>query len=334
MGAYSPVVGVLEGVFDRAGLLARDAAVEAVLEALDGVLTRAGAEDVGLEAAGFRVGVLDATEPPVCWAVSDWADVFGVTVLEGRGAAAVGAEPLNDDGAAFAGALCAVVAAAGFAGGFVVAGGCLAVPGGFAVVGVFPRADLAGALADAPEAADTVRLLDLRRTPGLGVSGSTFSLSDAVSSSAGFWAAFVVSTGVMVGLAPFGELEAESTLEDEADWETGGDWTGVPVPLGGVAALGVSMVSSLTSFATLSPGDPPAPFEFVFDSELATDDESVFTLGLRYEGITNPGLDPGSCGVVCCALGGHSLFSLVSAVDASPTELVWDTTLELREPPR
>lgn len=257
-----------------------------------------------------------------------------MTVLEGRGAAEDAAEALNDDGAAFAGALCAVVAA-GLTGGFVVAGVCLAVPGGFAVVGVFPRADLAGALADAPEAAVTVRPLDLRRTPGLGVSGSTFSASDADSCSSGFWAALAVSTGAMSGLAPFGEPESDSMLEVEAARDAGGDWTGVPVPMGGVAALGVSTVSSLLSFATLSPGDPPEPFEFVLDNELATDDESVFTLGLRYEGITNPGLAPGSCGVVvaCCAsdLGGHSLFSLASAVDASPTELVWDTTLELRE---
>lgn len=109
-------------------------------------------------------------------------------VFVGRAAVAVAADPLNDDGAAFAGVLGAVVAAASFAGGFVVAGGCLAVSGGFAVVGVFPiAADLAGdAGGMVPEAAVTVRVLALRRTPGLGVSGSTSAFSNAAASSSGF----------------------------------------------------------------------------------------------------------------------------------------------------
>lgn len=136
------------------------------------------------------------------------------------------------------------------------------------------------------------------------------------------------------GLAPLFELESDLRLESEVDWEIGGGWTGVLAPLvGGVTALGVSTVSCLlASFATLSPGEPPDPLELVFDSEPATVDARTFTLGLRYDGITNPGLSPGSC-VACWPrfLGGHSFFSLTSTVDASPTELVWDTTLELRD---
>ena len=109
------------------------------------------------------------------------SEPLGVIVFNGRDAAAADADPLNDDGAAFAGVLGVVVVAAGLVGGLTAG---FAVPGGFAVVGVFPiAADLVeGAAGMVPEAAVTVRVLALRRTPGLGVSGSTSPFSDAASS--------------------------------------------------------------------------------------------------------------------------------------------------------
>lgn len=203
---------------------------------------------------------------------------------------------MNDDGAGLAGVLGAVTAGLAVAGGFAVAG---VLPDGFTLAPTVP----------------TVSALPLRcRGPGLGVSGSTSSAATGI-----FW--ILVSTGVMLAFALV--CESEVLLELDLVGASGGG-TGVP-PLG-VSFLGVSAEAS-GSLAVPSPARPPAGGEAVAASEVATVEASVLTFGRRYEGMTKLGFSD------CCAtfFGGHSRLSFASSFCASPTELVWDTTLELRD---
>lgn len=194
--------------------------------------------------------------------------------------------------------------------GVLGAAGGLTVAGGLAVAGVLPDD-----FTPAP-AVPTVNALPLRcRAPGLGVSGST-------SSTAGLmvWD-LVVSTEGMLVLALV--CESEVVLELDLVGASGG---GIGVLALGVSFFGVSAEAS-GSLAVPSPARPPAGEEDVAASEDATVEASVLTFGRRYEGMTKPGFSD------CCAtfFGGHSRLSFASSFRESATELVWDTTLELRD---